>query len=91
MMDVLLLGLKWNICLVYLDDIVIFSRTFYEHLSRLEAVLLGIREANLKLKFSKCSFFALSLRILGHIVSGEGLSPDPSKVLAVNNFPTHVP
>jgi hypothetical protein len=88
MMDVLLSGLKWNICLVYLDDIVIFSRNFSEHLSRLEAVLLPIREANLKLKLSKCSFFATSLKILGYIVSGEGLSPDPSKVLLVSNFPT---
>jgi hypothetical protein len=61
MMDVLLSGLKWNICLVYLDDIVIFSKTFLEHLSRLEAVLLRIREANLKLNLSKCSFFATSL------------------------------
>lgn len=50
MMGVLLVGLKWNTCLVYLDDIVIFSKTFSEHLTRLERVLLRIRGANLKLK-----------------------------------------
>ena len=65
MMDVLLSGLKWNTCLVYLDDIVVFSKTFSEHLSRLDEVLARIQRANLKLKISKCSFFATSLKVLG--------------------------
>ena len=87
MMDVLLAGLKWNTCLVYLDDIVVFSKTIPEHLSRLEAVFLRFREAGLKFKLPKCSFFATSLKVLGYIVSGMGLSPDPAKVSAVQNFP----
>ena len=87
MMDVLLSGLKWNTFLVYLDDIVVFSKTFSEHLARLDEVLGRIQRANLTLKLSKCSFFATSLKVLRHIVSGKGLSPDPSKVLAVKNFP----
>ncbi len=87
MMDILLSGLKWVTCLVYLDDIVVFSTTFAEHLPRLEAVLMRIRGAGLKIKLSKCSFFATCLKVLGYVVSGEGLSPDPSKLLAVRKFP----
>jgi hypothetical protein len=71
MMDVLLSGLKWITCLVYLDDIVIISKTF----------------AGLKFKLSKCTFFANRLKVLGYIVSGDGLSPDPSKVATVQDFP----
>lgn len=88
MMDVLLAGLKWNTCLVYLDDIVIFSETISEHLARLEAVLLRFRKAGLKLKLPKCTFLATCLKVLGYVVSGLGLSPDPMKLSAVQNFPT---
>ncbi|KAI9555973.1 pol polyprotein [Daphnia sinensis] len=87
MMDILLAGLKWNTCLVYLDDIVIFSQTVPENLSRLETILLRFRKAGLKLKLSKCSFLATHLKVLGYIVSGAGLSPDPAKIEAVQKFP----
>ena len=76
MMDVLLAGLKWNSCLVYLDDIVVFSDSIPQHLTRLDAVLERLSNANLKLKLSKCVFVATRLKILGYVVSGEGLSPD---------------
>jgi hypothetical protein len=88
MMDVMLAGLKWNTCLVYLDDIVIFSDSISQHLQRLEVILQRLAQANLKLKLNKCSFAATQLKILGYIVSGNGLSPDPSKVNAVQAFPT---
>ena len=88
MVDVLLAGLKWHICLVYLDDIVIFSTTFAEHLERLEIILKRILEAGIRLKLSKCTFFAICLKILGYIVGRKGLSPDPVKVSAVQDFPT---
>ena len=87
MMDVLLAGLKWNSCLVYLDDIVIFSKTVDEHLIRLEAVLKCLLSANLKLKLKKCTFLATELNVLGYIVSAGGLSPDPAKVATVQQFP----
>jgi hypothetical protein len=86
-MDVLLAGLKWNSCLVYLDDIIIFSKTIPQHLQRLEAVLKCLYGANLKLKLSKCTFGATSLKILGYVVSGAGISPDPAKVEAMSQFP----
>ncbi|KAI9556842.1 pol polyprotein [Daphnia sinensis] len=87
MMDVVLAGLKWNSCLVYLDDIVVFAPTVSQHLERLESVLQRIERAGLKLKLSKCSFLEQSLKVLGFIVSGEGISADPEKISAMRDFP----
>ncbi|KZS10218.1 Uncharacterized protein APZ42_025366 [Daphnia magna] len=87
MMDVVLAGLKWNSCLVYLDDIVVFALAVTQHLERLESVLQRIERAGLKLKLSKCSFLEQSLKVFGFIVSGEGISPDPEKISAARDFP----
>lgn len=87
MMDNLLRHLKWTMCLCYLDDVVVFSKTFDEHLQRLEVVLQCLQEADLILNPKKCLFGAKQIKILGHLVSGEGIRPDPDKVLAVSNFP----
>ena len=87
MMDVMLAGLKWNACLVYLDDVVVFAPSFDQHLSRLEAVLTCFRKANLRLKLSKCSFLQTTINYLGHVVSQTGISPDPGKISAVKDFP----
>ncbi|KAJ3639222.1 hypothetical protein Zmor_004090 [Zophobas morio] len=61
-------GLKWSCVLVYLDDLIIYSKTSQEHLEKLELVFQRLREANLKLKTEKCVFFAEQVKILGHIV-----------------------
>ena len=87
MTDVLLAGLKWISCLVYLDDIVVVSDSIPQHLTRLDAVLKRLSNANLKLKLSVSVFAATRLKILGYVVSGEGLSPDQAKVDAVICFP----
>ena len=87
LMEIMLAGLNWETCLVYLDDIIIFSRTFDEHLNRLESVLSRLRTGGLKLKVKKCTFCAPQVKYLGHVVSKEGLRPDESKVSAVQNFP----
>ena len=81
-------GLDWKICLVYIDDIIIFSSTFEEHLLRLSAVFDRLRNANLKLKPSKCHFARSSVNFLGFVVSAEGILPDTSKIDAVKTFPT---
>lgn len=88
MMDTVLAGLKWQSCLVYLDDVVVFSATFDDHLKRLRQVLDAIRSANLTLKPQKCHFGYKELMFLGHVVSAEGVSPDPAKTAAVATFPT---
>ena len=75
-------------CLVFLDDIIIFSDTWQKHQSILEEVLSRIRAAGLKVKRAKCQFAQESVKFLGHIVSARGTEPDPSKVEAVRDFPT---
>ncbi len=74
-------------CLIYLDDIIIFSSDFGEHLRRLEAVFTQLRKFNLKLKTSKCEFFRREVVYLGHVVSEEGIKTDPTKIQAVKDWP----
>ncbi|UYV65069.1 hypothetical protein LAZ67_3003037, partial [Cordylochernes scorpioides] len=88
MMDTLLRGLKWSMCLCYLDDIIVFSPTFDEHVRRLELVLRCLSKAGLVLNPDKCLFGTKRLSIFGHLVDGEGVHPDPGKVDAMSKFPT---
>ena len=88
LMDVCLAGLKYNSCLVYIDDIIIFSKTYDEHLIRLQAVFERLRIAGLTLKPDKCHFMRTKILYLGHIISNAGQEPDPEKIRAVLNFPT---
>ena len=67
-------------CPIYLDDIIIFSKTFEEHLERLENVFKQLEHHGLKLKGSKCEFFKTQVQYLGHIVSDKGVQPDPDKI-----------
>lgn len=60
-------------CLIYLDDVIIFSRDFDEHIERLDAIFSRLFEHNLKLKASKCELFKSRVKYLGHIVSEEGI------------------
>lgn len=73
---------------MYLDDIIIYSRSFHDHLDNLNDVFSRLRSANVKLKPSKCSFARFSVEYLGHVVSRDGIKPDPSKIAAAfENFP----
>ncbi|UYV68419.1 hypothetical protein LAZ67_5004277, partial [Cordylochernes scorpioides] len=87
MMDGLLKGLRWTVCLCYLDDIVVFSDDFEEHLRRLQLVLGCLRKAGLCLNPGKCRFGAKTITVLGHKVSGDGICLDPEKIRAVRDFP----
>eukprot|EP00171_Calliarthron_tuberculosum_P022338 IDg22338t1 len=66
--DILLSGFKLNSCLVYLDDIIIFSSSFKEHLSHFEEILQVLKSAGFSLKLRKCSFFKQTVDYLGYIV-----------------------
>jgi hypothetical protein len=72
--------------LIYLDDILIFSKTAEEHLEHIEEVLKLIEKHQLSLKESKCHFFQNELKFLGHIISKEGIKPDPEKVEVVKKW-----
>ena len=79
-------GYQWEICLVYMDDVIVPSATFEESIVRLELVFQRLSEANLKLKPSKCILFQHRVKFLGHIVSEEGVSTDPDKIMAVKEW-----
>ena len=83
LMDCVLAGLQWSSCLVYIDDIIIIGRSFDEHLHHLQQVLDRLKSAGLKIQPSKCHFLQQKVKFLGHIVSSEGVSPDPSKTSKV--------
>lgn len=72
---------------VYLDDIIITSKTFEEHIELLKEVASRLNNANLSVNISKCEFFRKSLKYLGFIVDELGLRTDPGKVAAMVNFP----
>eukprot|EP00731_Ephydatia_muelleri_P028340 Em0019g1213a len=87
LMECVLAGLTYEQCLIYLDDIVVFSVTFDQHLERLKMVFHHLAEAGLKLKPSKCHFAKSEIRYLGHIVSRQGIQADPDKTSAMISFP----
>ena len=73
---------------VYLDDIVVHSKTIPEHWTHVRAVLDLLREHHLFCKLEKCHFGVASISFLGYIISGAGISMDPKKVSAIQDWPT---
>ncbi|UYV64486.1 hypothetical protein LAZ67_3000928, partial [Cordylochernes scorpioides] len=86
-MENMLGNLRWQICLCYLDDVIIYSSDFSTHLKRIEAVLKCFREANLKLNNKKCQFAFEELEILGHITNQHGIKPAEHNIKAIRDFP----
>ena len=72
---------------VQIDDIIVFGSDKAEHDKRLDNVLKRLLHANITLNKAKCEFGVKSVKILGHIVSSEGISPDPSKIKAILSIP----
>ena len=87
LMDMILAGLQWSQCLVYLDDVIVVGRCFDEHLKNLRHVFDRFREAGLKLKPAKCVFCCKEVSFLGHIVSADGITTDPVKTEKVKSWP----
>ena len=85
-MDRVLAGLHWETCLFYLDDIIVFSKTWEEHEDRLRQVLERLRQAKLKLGVDKCTFAAGEVSYLGHCVTSEGLLLDPALLKAIRDI-----
>lgn len=86
-MELVCRGLQWTSCLIYLDDILIFGKTFREHSDRLREVLQRIRRAGLKLKPEKCELFQKEVKFLGHIVTANGIRPDPMNTSRIVAWP----
>jgi len=75
-------------CCVYLDDIIVFSRTREEHFEHLKLILKALHEVRMILNVEKCKFFRSEVRFLGHIVSREGVRPDPARINKILEWPT---
>jgi hypothetical protein len=71
---------------VYIDDILIYSRTWEEHLEHIKKVFEKLREINMKVKLKKCKFGEREVEYLGHIVGSNGLKPDPKKIEKVKGI-----
>ncbi len=87
LMKLILTGLNWKICLIYLDDVIVYGGNFYEGLDTLKQLWQCIREAHLKLKPSKCCLMCNRVPFLGHYMSHEGVEVDPMKTAAVQDWP----
>ena len=81
-MDVLA-GLKYNVCQVYLDDVIISSKTFKEHIQDIAKVLKRFQTARLKLRSSKCHFCCSEVQYLGHLITRDGVRPNPDKIALI--------
>lgn len=79
-----------NKVFIYLDDIIVISPTFEEHVVLLERVKDRLRDAGLTINMGKCQFFRKQLKYLGHVVDEYGLRTDPDKVKSIVDFPTPV-
>ena len=76
-----------HFAMTYLDDFIIFSSNELEHLEHLEEVFCRLREADLRMKRSKCDFFKSEIHYLGHLISAEGIRPLPNKLDCIRNMP----
>lgn len=88
MMELVLRGLPWQVCMVYLDDVLIYSPTFEDHLRSLREVFSWIQTAGLTLNPKKCHLSRDHVVFLGHVVSRHGLQPDPRNTDKVRSWPT---
>ena len=87
LMGLVLTILNWEICLAYIDDIVVFGRSWEEHLQCLRVVLTRLQKAHLKIHSQKWQFFRRSMAFLGHIISTSGVSTVPDRIAAIVNWP----
>ncbi|KAK3560440.1 hypothetical protein QTP86_008445 [Hemibagrus guttatus] len=87
LMQAIMSDFVFQIVLVYLDDLLVYSSTFHEHLVRLETVFRRLKETGLKIKIEKCHFLQPEVGFLGHQVSSQGVSTDPDKISAVRGWP----
>jgi len=87
LMHLVLDDLLYKICLFYLDDVIIFAATPEELIERLDVVFTRLRDYGLKIKPAKCVLFKTPIEFLGHLVSADGLQPQPEKLATIRDWP----
>ena len=87
-MQRVLTGLEYKSCFIYLDDVLVASKTFRDHLTHLCEVFDRLRSSNLRLKPRKCELIRDKVPFLGHVVYTQGIEPDPAKTEKIKNYPT---
>ena len=86
-MEDLLGSMNWHQAVVYLDDVILFSRTLEEHLESLRELLQKFRQSGQKLSPEKCCVAASEVIFLGHHLDAEGIHPAEEKVEAIRCWP----
>lgn len=88
LMETVLAGLHWQICLIYLDDVIVIGKDFGDMIKNLSLIFERLQEAGLKLKPRKCKLFAKEVEFLGHVISEAGIKTDPSKTSRIEMWRT---
>jgi predicted aspartyl protease len=86
-MDLAFAGMTWRNLLVYVDDVLIMSPSFDQHLEDLEEAFMRLIDIDMTIKPKKCHFVCGKLKYLGHLVTEEGIRPNPEKVKAIKEMP----
>lgn len=87
MMDEVLREFLYQFCFVYMDDVIIFSKSLQDHLIHIKRIFKKFREVNLKIQLDKSEFLSREVAFLGHVITPEGIKPNPDKIAAIQNFP----
>ena len=87
LMEAVLAGLRWKICLIYLDDVIVTEKTFEDMIKKLDHVFERLHEAGLKLKPRKCQLICREVEFLRHIITRDGVKTDPKKIQVVRDWP----
>ncbi len=88
LMKLVLKDLNWKVCLICLDNIIVYGAGFYPSLDHLKMVWTRICGANPKLKPTKCCLTRAPVPFLGHVISHQGVGVDPAKTEAMEKWPT---
>ena len=86
MQNILKHQIESGFCMVYLDDVIVFSKTVEDHARHLDAILTQFKQHNLFCQLPKCVWAKQEIKYLGHIVSGQGIKPDPAKIAVLDSW-----
>ena len=86
-MDLLLGSLKYEVAMSFVDDLIVYSKTFDEHLNNLQKVFARVEEFGIRLNAKKCKFLSEEVKFLGHIITPHGIKTCPEKVKAITEVP----